>query len=85
MKCLRLSWVPFPRLLPHTSNPAPSAVLIQPQRLEGLFLQFPCSQPATSSFPKVARTELRARTFVSQPIPAENSCLEPCLQDTAWL
>lgn len=62
---------------PPPSNPAPGAALIQPQRLlEGLFFLFPCSQPAISSLPKPSRTELRARTLVSQPIPAETSCLQ---------
>lgn len=71
LKCLRLSWVPFPRLPAHTSNPTPSATLIQPQRLEGLFLPFPCSQPATP-LPGPTRTELRARYFCVSAHPCRD-------------
>lgn len=61
---------------PPSATPPLGAALIQPQRLKGLFFLFPCSQTATASLPKPSRTELRARNLVSQPIPAETSCLQ---------
>lgn len=74
-----LGSLPPPACARPRQQPHPQCCFNLAPETEGLLSLFPCPQLAISSLPS------QLGLFVSSPIPAETSRLEPSLQGTAWL